>query len=124
MTTKTTSSITAEPFLTPKADDDPMGVYRFEPFATQLQQEFDAIEYPDPDTEEALEDEQQRFASVHAKNEAYAAHIVRCVNEREGLLDIVRELAQAIREWNDSHDWQPEDQALLKRVKTLLGNEA
>ena len=66
---------TVEPFLTPEADDDPLGVYKVQPIFDNLTAKFEATNDFDLDTPEGQAEEEKVLNAIHKEN-AKVAHLI------------------------------------------------
>lgn len=83
MNTETRHTLTAEPFRVPEWDDDPMGVYRFQPIADELEKLYFEL---DPETDDDFDEK------VHGANTRLMNQIVTRYNNHAALVEALRDL--------------------------------
>lgn len=79
--------VSAQPYLTPDKDSDPLGVYRFS-FADDLQRRFDEVDNSD-------DEDGSGFDALHAENNTRLAEILTAVNSHAANLAKMHALEKA-----------------------------
>ena len=98
------------PFLTPREDDDPMGVYKVQPVFDSLTE---AYHNNDPEDDD---DEQNFDYMVHYPNRLVAQTIMHCVNKLPVVVQEFRNFINALpEEYDDLHT-----KNLIERAEKVL----